>query len=316
MLALTLLSLGARHAWLLDLLTFARQHLLFAAAALVPAAWLAGSRPGAIAAAAAVAVNLTLLLPPAAAPALPSPTAPVPLRVLSLNLLNQNYYANRVQRFLRRSGADVILVQELAEFTGEKLAGLRDLYPYAWPALSPPGGDIAVLSKRPLQEVERLEPPPAAVDSPRGRPLRLLVDGVAIYAVHPDTPRSPASWRRRNALLDWLGRTISTRDGDRPSIVAGDFNTPPGSPFLVAFERAAGLRDAAGAGLRRPTRQPLLLAPYLAPLGAPVDHVLVSPGIAVAAFAVGRDVESDHLPIIADLLLPRAAQPAIASPAR
>jgi endonuclease/exonuclease/phosphatase family metal-dependent hydrolase len=182
--------------------------------------------------------------------------------------------------------------------------------------LSPPGGDIAVLSRRPLQEVERLEPPPEAVDGPRTRPLRVVVDGVAIYAVHPDTPRTAAGWRRRNALLAWLGRAVRARDGARPRIIAGDFNTPPGSPYLAELQRAAGVRDAAGGGLRHPTRQPLLFAPYLALLGAPVDHVLVSPEISVAGFAVGRDVESDHLPVVADLLLPGGAQPAEVSPDR
>lgn len=316
MLVLSLLALGARHAWPLDLLTFARQHLLAVSTLLIAAAASARARVAVAAAAAALLVNAAYLwLPPSPAPA--QATSERPLRLLSFNLMNQNYYANRVQRFFRRSGADVILVQELADFTGEKLAELRDLYPYVWPSLTPPGGDIAVLSRRPILAAERLAPPPEAIESARTAPLRLVIDGVAIYAIHPDTPRSPASWRRRNALLRWLGETVSTRDGGRPRVLAGDFNTPPTSPFLRDLMRAAGLRDAAGPGWRRPTRQPLLFAPYLAALGAPVDHVLVSPEIGVAAFTVGRDVESDHLPIQADLLLPPGdLQPSVASPAR
>ena len=85
-------------------------------------------------AAVALLVNAACLwLPPAAGPE--SAAAGRPVRLISFNLMNQNYYANRVQRFFRRSGADIILVQELADFTGEKLDGLRDLYPNIWPSL-------------------------------------------------------------------------------------------------------------------------------------------------------------------------------------
>ncbi len=313
--ALSFLALGARHAWLLDLLSFARQHLLVLAVASAALAFLAGARGWALAAAVAAVVN--------AAPSLqqreaaPSPTEAVPLRVLSFNVMNQNYYANRVERFLRRSGADLVVLQEMTPFVGGKLEALRGLYLDIWPDLSLPKGDLAVLSRRPLRSVEILEPPPEAAGEPWERPLRLeLEGGAAVYAVHPDTPRSPERWRRRNALLAWLGETARARDGDRPRIMVGDFNTPPGSPFLADLKRAARVRDAAGGGLRHPTRQPLLLAPYLSWLGAPVDHVLVSPGIGVRAFWVARDVESDHLPVVADLLLPGAGQPALASPAR
>jgi endonuclease/exonuclease/phosphatase (EEP) superfamily protein YafD len=142
---------------------------------------------------------------------------------------------------------------------------------------------------------------------------------VALYGVHPETPRSPERWRARNAQLAWLADAIPRRDPDRPVIVAGDFNTPPWSPFFRDLLRHVGLRSAAGAGFRWPTRQPMLWSPYLSWLGAPVDHVLVSPDVAVDAFAVQRDVESDHLPIMTDLRLasPRGeAQSAPVSPAR
>jgi endonuclease/exonuclease/phosphatase family metal-dependent hydrolase len=49
-----------------------------------------------------------------------------------------------------------------------------------------------------------------------------------------------------------------------------------------------------------------------------VDHVLVSPEIAVGGFATGANTYSDHLPVIADLLLPLPdeAQSVKANPAR
>jgi endonuclease/exonuclease/phosphatase (EEP) superfamily protein YafD len=65
----------------------------------------------------------------------------------------------------------------------------------------------------------------------------------------------------------------------------------------------AGLADAGG-GPGRPTRQPLLLAPHLSWLGSPVDHVAVSPDVAVLRYGVGADIGSDHLPVIVEVRLP------------
>lgn len=316
----TALSLPARQLWFADLLTFARQQLFALALAALAAALLARLPRLALAAALVAAANGYLVAATLEPPA-PTPAGGERLRVLTLNVLTQNYYTNRVERFFRRAGADVLVLQELTPYWGEQLESLRDLYPHVWPALTPFTGEIAILSRHPIAEAEVLPAPPGTVAGPHNRPVRAVLQvgkaRVALYGVHPDTPRSPEQWRRRNAQLRWLAVEIQAR-GAEPRIVAGDFNTPPWSPHLADFLRATGLRDASGGGPRRPTRQPRLLAPYLSWLGAPVDHLLVSAGVAVEAFAVGRDVWSDHLPVIADLALPAAtaAQLSGVSPAR
>ena len=124
---------------------------------------------------------------------------------------------------------------------------------------------------------------------------------VAIYAVHPPTPRSIDQWQVRNQQLEWLAGASLALDADRPRIVLGDFNTPPWSFLFTDITTTGQLHDAGGGGLREPTRQPMLAAPLLAWLGAPVDHVLVSHDITADRFAVGHSVYSDHLPVIADL---------------
>jgi endonuclease/exonuclease/phosphatase (EEP) superfamily protein YafD len=320
----TLLALLARQGWLFDLLTFWHQQLFALAALLAIGAALSGLRAWAVLAAAATLVNGAVVLVPATAPAAPAPMDDaVQLRVLSFNLLTENYFTGRVERFLRKTGADVLVLQEVTPYWGTKLEALRDLYPHVRPSLVPFSSDVVVMSRRPLLEAEVLPVPPDATAAAWVRPLRAVVelDGqrVVLYAVHPETPRSPERWRKRNAQLAWLADAVPRRDPDRPVLVAGDFNAPPWSPFLRDLLHSTGLRSAAGGGFRWPTRQPMLWSPYLSWLGAPVDHVLVSPGIAVDAFSVQRDVESDHLPIMADLRLPiprREAQSSVVSPAR
>ncbi|MGT2467732.1 endonuclease/exonuclease/phosphatase family protein (plasmid) [Mesorhizobium atlanticum] len=50
---------------------------------------------------------------------------------------------------------------------------------------------------------------------------------VAVYAVHPQTPRSPTMWRERTAYLRDLAEALKSERGDTPVIIAGDWNTPP-----------------------------------------------------------------------------------------
>jgi endonuclease/exonuclease/phosphatase (EEP) superfamily protein YafD len=322
----TLLSLLGRHGWLLDLLTFARQHLIVIGLALAGAGLLARRRAWATAAAVCAALNLALAVPltqigPSALATSAAAAGPQ-VRVLTLNLLADNYRAKRVLRYLRATDADIVALQELTPYWARKLADLQDVYPYVTPPLLPWRSTTVILSKHPFVEANVLRAPPGTVTGKWNRPLRAVVDvagqRVAVHAVHPETPRSPEQWEMRNRYLAWLGQKVQRLDGDRPRIVLGDFNAAPWSPFLQDFEAATGTRQAA-AGLRWPTRQPLILAPHLSWLGAPVDHVLLSPELEAAEFGVGRDVRSDHLPVLADIRLPatrHAAQSSAASPAR
>lgn len=318
--AATLLSCFGRFAWPLDLLSFARQHLFLASILLSVAAIVARCRRWAIVAAAAAAANGLMLLPtigggmaPAVA-AMPSQA----LRVVTLNVLVDNHHSRHVVSFLRASGADVIAIQEVSSWWADKLTLLSDIYPYVAPVQGAGDSAIVVLSRFPIVAMERLRPPPDSVVGDLDWPVRVLIAvgdlEVAVYAVHPPTPRSLQQWAARNNQIEWLGPVSRQLDADRPRVMLGDFNTPPWSYLFTDLTAAARLHDAGGA-FRQPTRQPMLAAPYLAWLGAPVDHVLVSPEIGVASFAVGPSVFSDHLPVVADLR-PHQAQSADVSPAR
>ena len=310
---LTLLSQLGLHHWRLDLLSFGQQHYVVAGLLLALAS-LPARRPRWTVAAALVALfNLAIIqlkAEPEAIPAAPTATAGRPVTVLTLNLLGENYYTGRVSRYLRQTAADIVVLQENTPYWSEKLAALRDLYPYGWPRLEPFSNDVVVLSRYPLLEQETL--PISSTGGEWGRAVRVVADlgdaQLAVYGVHPDTPRSRHQWEARNAYLAALGTLVGSREQGRPHVIAGDFNTPPTSVALDRLRLAADVRDTAGKGPRWPTRQPLLLAPYLSWLGAPVDHVLASPDIAVDGFGLGRHVESDHLPVIAELRVPVSPQ--------
>ncbi len=81
-------------------------------------------------------------------------------------------------------------------------------------------------------------------------------------------------------------------------MVLGDLNVTPWSPFFRDLLREGALRNARkGYGLR-PT-WPTMLPPLL----IPVDHCLVSSGVTVHDCRAGRNVGSDHYPLVVDFSL-------------
>ncbi len=310
-LVLTVLSWFGRHSWMLDLLSFARQHLAVLGLAFAAAALLLRSRAWATLALIAALLNAAALVPSGADSVPPAAAAPagMPLRVLSLNVLTGNDRSKRVLRYLRASGADVLALEEVSDWWAAKLTGLEDLYPYVTTGRDAGWNSVVILSRFPIVEAGELQLPPG-VALETEVPVRAVIEigsrRIAIYAVHPPTPRSIEQWQMRNAQMTWLAATSDRLDHDLPRVMLGDFNTPPWSFLFADVLERSGLRDAAGAGPRRPTRQPMLLPPHLAWVGVPVDHVLVSPDLGVADFTVGPYVFSDHLPVTADLVVPSA----------
>ena len=245
----------------------------------------------------------------------------MPVRIMSLNLFASNPRRNPTLDSLREADADIVALQETGPRWSRRLGALADRYPYSFPARGGRPNSNAILSRYPIIEAALLNSP-----APRSGPLeppdssggRRRGVQVVIYVVHPATPRSPEQWRERNTELMWLASLSRSLDGDRTRLMVGDFNTPPWSFLFDDLLAESRLGDASGGGPRMPTRQPRFLTPYLAWLGAPVDHVLASPDITVAGFSIGANTYSDHLPVIADLLLPLAggSQSASTNPAR
>ena len=76
------------------------------------------------------------------------------------------------------------------------------------------------------------------------------------------------------------------------------------SPYYSELVRESGLVDARkGFGVLPTWPAPLKLSLMM----IPIDHCLVSSELQVAQIKTGPDIESDHLPLIVDLLVPKMA---------
>ena len=177
-----------------------------------------------------------------------------------------------------------------------------------------------VVSRHPLRDCR------AGDLSFRGQPhsyVRCIVnvDGkeIELFTAHLLSPRRGLNATRREGaegIDDWqqnfedrlsqsraLAADVAKRQS--PLIVAGDLNAPETSPVIRTL-LGQGLRDAFSAAGRgygyTHGHSTMLSISFLR-----IDHILVSPEIGVVdAFAGGKD-GSEHRPVIADLLLERAA---------
>jgi endonuclease/exonuclease/phosphatase (EEP) superfamily protein YafD len=217
---------------------------------------------------------------------------------------------------IARHHPDIIVLQDAADpvgiapgAPGSIAALLGGRARHAW-------GQFTIASRWPVRDCG-----PAGIVQPGledvGMRCTLLIAGVAVevYAVHLRTPRAGLMAARHHALsgvdgweqnvaerlgqADGLARAVARAPG--PVIVAGDLNAPESS-LVVRRLLAAGMRDAhSSAGIGFGHTYGHALRPGLSFLR--LDHVLVGPGIGIAACSVGTAELSDHRPVIADLLL-------------
>jgi endonuclease/exonuclease/phosphatase (EEP) superfamily protein YafD len=278
--------------WPLELAThfrvqYAAGFALLAATALVFRRW----TPAALLAAGVLA-NVGVVAPLPSAGAVADAATPR-VRVLFANVLRVNDRYAAGLDVIRAADADVVVA---AEVDAAWWDALRTGLPEHRHTLALPREDdfgLALLSRLPLPHgefvaLDGLDMPTVIADVPLG-------DGVlTLVGTHTIPPVGFAEFRERNAHLAALARTA--RAASHPTLVLGDLNVTPWSPWFGRLLRDGDLRDSrAGFGLQ--TSWP---AGYW-PLRIPIDHALASPSLRILDRRVGAAHGSDHLPIIVDV---------------
>ncbi|MEM6613406.1 MAG: endonuclease/exonuclease/phosphatase family protein [Cyanobacteria bacterium P01_C01_bin.72] len=253
---------------------------------------------------AGVLLNLAVILPwYFNRPVISNQTSYTPLKVFSYNVLWKNDSEQDYQRaiaLVKEEQPDIAIFQESVPHWHEQLVALKQSYPHhIWAEKL----EIEVYSKIPL-----INPQIVLYGTYRGLvivDLKLgdrLTKFIATHA-YPQLFFGHAGWKIRNEHLQvGIGEYVASLE--QPAIVLGDLNVSLWSPFYHSMIKTSGLRNARqGLGVL-PTHS--IVAPQLAALSAPIDHCLVTPEIQVQDFKLGKAIGSDHLPIIADLLIPQS----------
>jgi endonuclease/exonuclease/phosphatase (EEP) superfamily protein YafD len=270
-----------------------------AAAAALAAISLRGKGPSATAAVAAA--TLAGVVAPRAIPRRQPPARGPVLSVLTVNLLVGGAAGPELVQLVRRTGPDLLFLQEITDEAAGRLkrAGLGDLL--AHELLDIEGyryRGSAIYARYPLRDGLTIGPsyasqPTARLDLPGGRAVELV-------CVHPHPPMPPWSlpsaprWRAELAALP--------PPGDPPVVLAGDFNATADHAQFRRLLRL-GHVDAAGRLGRglvptwgpEPRGRPPLLA---------FDHVLLDPRCEVLATTVHPVAGSDHRALFVRFRLP------------
>lgn len=257
---------------------------------------------GASAVAAAAGATLTAATAPRTLPRRQASATGPTLRVLTTNLRLGQAEAGPLVELVSRTGAAVLVVQELTDDSAARLrrAGLGAVLPYSVIRTAADrargGGIYACYPLRDGLDAMPVSPdqPAARLDLPSGRSVQL----VCVHLRPPMPPWSGAAiarWRDELSMLP--------SPGDTPMILAGDFNsTFDHKQFRRLLHR--GYLDAAGQvgnGLA-PTWGP---EPHGRPGLLVIDHVLVDTRCTVHATSVHRVPGSDHRALYAEIRLPR-----------
>ncbi|WP_267241695.1 endonuclease/exonuclease/phosphatase family protein [Streptomyces sp. PR69] len=198
---------------------------------------------------------------------------------------------------LRRERPDLVFVQECSLTCAKALQSRVSTadYPYRNIVEGDPAEGSAILSRHPLK-------PAPGVDSVLAMPGATATVGelpVNLQLAHPLPPIPDAvdDWRRE------LGRLTSyaadARDSGRPTLIAGDFNATQDHAAFRRLLEAGELRDSAT--LAGAARTPSWPAAVRRPLGAQIDHVLVSEDFAVRDARFLDLADTDHRSLLVTL---------------
>lgn len=303
LLAASLCTLGARDFWLFDLAIHFR--VQYAAMGLLGFILLLVARAPAWALLAlSVAAWNAMDAAPALMthhPALPRVAGeaatgdPVRLRVAALNVLYANDEYSRVTDFVQRERPDAVAMLEMTAKWRQALAGLDKIYPHRYQTMGVGGRGMTFWTRLPMKDVSilpigvRQEPAIQATLEVQGREVR-------IFAVHLTWPMAPASAGRRNQQMELLAERA--RAVTLPLVVMGDMNITSFSPYFQQLLTDGRLRSAAEGFGWQPSW------PSFFPLaGIQIDHTLVNSRVVVEHFNRGAATGSDHLPVVADLVL-------------
>lgn len=238
-------------------------------------------------------------------------TAAGNIRVLSSNLNINNKDYSKILSFVREERPDIAIFIEVNEAGDKQLSSLSDILPYSVGV-----GDnsehleVAVYSKQPLGNKSG----DFLMNSKNSTIIGdIKINGqvISLIATHPAPPFPPDLFPDRNKHLDEISQYVQHLKN--PVVMAGDLNITMWSPYYKKFVSQTKLHNARqGFGIlpswpnHAPYTNYAKIPPFLAwLLSIPIDHCLISPGIKVSNIRTGPNVDSDHLPLITDLVIPK-----------
>jgi endonuclease/exonuclease/phosphatase (EEP) superfamily protein YafD len=297
-------TLGARLNWFFELFSHFRWQYALVGGCVAPMLWRMDARALAVLCFGAFLLHVWAIGTQRLGQQAPQSVQGFSVRVMSFNVRHRSTDYGGVMDVVLRSSPDVLCLYETTHAWQQNLKPLVEHYAFSMFAGSGARAGFACFSReRPV----RVEAPSADGTTAPWMSLHFERAGTSysIIGAHLEYPLFPATARRRNQQLAALARKVGTGSG--PTIVVGDFNLTPFSPYDVDFTTAADVQDCARGRSLEPTWPTLF-----APLWIQIDRCFVSPGVGVSSYAAGSRVGSDHYPLLMEFVIPvSAANPSL-----
>lgn len=251
-----------------------------------------------------LALALTWHTPQAIAP----DPANVTIRVMDYNVHNGFNTAGRLDmealaEIIEASGADVVGLQEISR--GWLIWGGVDML--AWlsqrldmPYISGPTSDAqwgnAILSRYPILSAETFSLPPDSLLLRRGYIVARIDVGhgnltlIDTHFAHRSKDREARELQAAELARAW--------DGAPATIIVGDMNATPDSDAMQILSGAGLVNVAAEIGT-----PPVYTSPAENPRRQ-IDYIWASPDLRFSDLEIPQTTASDHLPIVATIILP------------
>lgn len=233
-------------------------------------------------------------------------TAAARLRILSANVLMDNRDAARLRALVVRWQPDILVTLETDQWWERELDALTGQLPHVLRQPLDNRYGMHVYSRLPLQDA-RIQflvsddiPSMHFAVTPAGSHT-----AVAVHCLHP-TPPSPTEnddSGERDAELVMVGRAVAGLP--EPVVVTGDLNDVAWSRTTRLFRKVSGLLDPrVGRGMFNTFHADWPILRW------PLDHLFHSDHFTLVTMHRLDHIGSDHFPILVELALTPAAQPA------
>ncbi|MBX9745787.1 MAG: endonuclease/exonuclease/phosphatase family protein [Hyphomonadaceae bacterium] len=233
------------------------------------------------------------------APRPPSPPSATTLKILSLNMHAYNFRVDEIAQLIIDENPDIVLLQE-SQYGGRWIGeAMQERFPTR--ITNYRHCSTQILSRLRLVETFHNEDCTAAV-------ARLAVPsvngdaGILVASVHVPRASRPA------AIL----HSRMTQWAHESAIVGGDFNRTPWSWALRRFDGIQNVHRRTRALPTWPTQRAWPRGKRFAFPFLPIDHIYATSDWTTVSVRRGRDVGSDHYPVIVELAR-RPPQPGAAN---
>jgi endonuclease/exonuclease/phosphatase (EEP) superfamily protein YafD len=219
------------------------------------------------------------------------------LRVMVSNVMTSNQRYGDFIDYVRSTNPEILVVMEIDLNWQQQIEPLKSLLPYTFIKPSADNFGIAIFSKIPLiKPQERYWGSSMTIVSSLTANIEVLDRVITLIATHPVPPLNAEYFESRNSHMKEMSDFVNKLDNE--AIVMGDLNMSMWSPNYRNFVDRSHLKN---------TRQGFGIQPSwhvkLPLLRIPIDHCLVTSKIKVVNNQIGKDIGSDHYPLIADLAI-------------